>query len=65
MWVGVQGAAKCSIDDEEGGVWEAQCTLLLWLSILVLLPFHMASLDSSLTDITARYAPAPFAFHLR
>ena len=29
-------------------MWEAQCTLLLWLAILVLLPFDMASLDSSL-----------------
>ena len=61
--VRLQGVAKCSIDDEEGGVWEAQCTLLLWLAILVLLPFNMASMDSSLGDATVTCAlnPVPLA----
>ncbi|EFJ45543.1 hypothetical protein VOLCADRAFT_94333 [Volvox carteri f. nagariensis] len=35
--------------DAEGGIalWEAQTILLLWLSILILIPFDLATLDSS------------------
>lgn len=35
-----------------GGLWQAQCTLLLWLSQLLYIPFSLASVDSSL-DSTA------------
>eukprot|EP00884_Botryococcus_braunii_P022550 jgi/Botrbrau1/897/Bobra.0167s0018.1 len=33
--------------------WEAQCVLLLWLSQLVLIPFDLAIVDSSLADAPA------------
>lgn len=39
--------------------WEAQCVLLLWLSQLVLLPFHLALLDSSLSDASPSSTCAP------
>lgn len=32
------------------GLWEAQAVLLLWLSILILSPFDLVILDSSVTD---------------
>jgi hypothetical protein len=32
------------------GLWEAQAVLLLWLSILILIPFDLVILDSSVTD---------------
>ena len=32
------------------GFWEAQCILLLWLSQLVLVPFDLSLLDSSLQE---------------
>lgn len=38
------------LKEESNGDWETQCTLLLWLSILVLIPFDMASVDTALTD---------------
>ena len=31
-----------------GGLWETRCVLLLWLSILVLIPFDLAVVDSAL-----------------
>ncbi|CAM6128397.1 unnamed protein product [Calypogeia fissa] len=38
------------LKEESTGDWETQCTLLLWLSILVLIPFDMASVDTALAD---------------
>ncbi|KAI5064124.1 hypothetical protein GOP47_0020794 [Adiantum capillus-veneris] len=37
--------------EESTGQWETKCCLLLWLSILVLVPFDIASVDSSFTEI--------------
>lgn len=34
---------------EDPSVWEAQYVLLLWLSMLVLIPFHLSLVDSSLS----------------
>lgn len=39
--------------------WEAQCVLLVWLYQLVLLPFHLALLDSSLSDAPPSSTCAP------
>ena len=36
---------------EDGGLWETRCVLLLWLALLVLVPFDLASIDSSLTNL--------------
>eukprot|EP00249_Psilotum_nudum_P020538 c27747_g1_i1 orf=323-4195(+) len=36
--------------EESTGQWETKCILLLWLSILVLIPFEIASVDTSLAD---------------
>lgn len=45
----------------EDGLWEAQCILLLWLSQLVLVPFNLSLLDSSLqeTDVAERCGSTP------
>ena len=32
-------------------VWEGNCTLLLWLSLLVLVPFDLATIDSSMINV--------------
>ncbi|MCO5570693.1 hypothetical protein L7F22_024420 [Adiantum nelumboides] len=36
--------------EESTGQWETKCCLLLWLSILVLVPFDIASVDTSFTE---------------
>lgn len=38
------------LKEESTGGWETKCTLLLWLSILVLMPFDMASIDTALVE---------------
>lgn len=43
-------AAAANGDDSSIALWEAQAVLLLWLSILVLIPFDLFILDSSVTD---------------
>lgn len=40
------------------GLWEAQAVLLLWLSILILIPFDLVILDSSVTDSNGGAAAA-------
>lgn len=43
------------VQQQSGGgraLWQAQCTLLVWLSQLLFIPFSLASVDSSL-DATA------------
>lgn len=35
--------------EETDSIWEAQCTLTLWLAQLVLIPFDLAVVDSSIT----------------
>jgi hypothetical protein len=41
------------LKEESTGEWESRCCLLLWLSILVLIPFDLASVDTSLADSRA------------
>ena len=36
--------------DETDSIWEAQSTLTLWLAQLVLIPFDLAVVDSSMTQ---------------
>lgn len=43
-------------------LWEAQAVLLLWLSILVLLPMDLAILDSAVTCEASRAAAAAAGF---
>ena len=50
----VQGPRKRSVDDDNNSTWEALCTLTLWLSQLVLIPFDLAIVDSQLTDASGR-----------
>jgi hypothetical protein len=38
------------LKEESTGDWETKCTLLLWLSILVLIPFDMASVDTAMVE---------------
>jgi len=55
-----QEAARPGVDEDySGGLWEAQCTMLLWLATLVLLPFSMLSLDSTATGDEPKCAPRP------
>ncbi|KAL2632493.1 hypothetical protein R1flu_003972 [Riccia fluitans] len=44
------------LKEESTGDWETKCTLLLWLSILVLIPFDMASVDTALVDCSEIHA---------
>eukprot|EP00899_Mesostigma_viride_P006535 jgi/Mesvir1/15883/Mv02791-RA.1 len=37
-------------NDASSGEWETLCTLLLWLSMIVLIPFDLASVDTSLVS---------------
>lgn len=41
------GRVQARNGDATEGLWQAQCTLLLWLSQLLLIPFDLASVDSS------------------
>ena len=50
----VQGPQKRSVDDDNNSTWEALCTLTLWLSQLVFIPFDLAIVDSQLTDASGR-----------
>eukprot|EP00955_Chlamydomonas_euryale_P108154 365823-Chlamydomonas_euryale.AAC.15 len=40
-------------DEARAAVWEAQSVLMLWLSMLILVPFDLATIDSSATDVLA------------
>ena len=42
--------------EEADSIWEAQCTLTLWLAQLVLIPFDLASVDSSILANATRSA---------
>ncbi|EFJ25897.1 hypothetical protein SELMODRAFT_413196 [Selaginella moellendorffii] len=49
-----------SLKEESVGEYETKCSLLLWLSILVLIPFDLASVDTALgysTTSTASSSP--------
>ncbi|GAQ86916.1 Beta-tubulin folding cofactor D [Klebsormidium nitens] len=55
-----QEKAPLSILKEEStGEWESRCTLLLWLSMLVLLPFDLASIDTALGEGAESTAEGP------
>ena len=45
--------------DELGTAWETRATLILWLSILVLIPFDLVTVDSAVEDADAAAAEAP------
>ena len=45
----------------EAGRWEAQCVALAWLAQLVLLPFDLALLDSSLGEAAAGCVERPIS----
>lgn len=47
-------ACKQQAEDGGSGLWQAQCTLLLWLSQLLYIPFSLASVDSSLVGTTSQ-----------
>ncbi|KAL2514966.1 Tubulin-folding cofactor D [Forsythia ovata] len=42
--------AATSLRQESTGEMEAKCIMLLWLSILVLIPFDLSSVDTSMAD---------------
>jgi hypothetical protein len=42
----VNGLAVHTMEAAGKGAWEVRCILLLWLSILVLVPFDLATIDS-------------------
>eukprot|EP01018_Ginkgo_biloba_P017523 Gb_00473 [translate_table: standard] len=50
-----------SIREESTGEMETKCTMLLWLSILVLIPFDMSSVDTALAEtcLFSKDAPPP------
>jgi hypothetical protein len=41
---------------EDASAWEAQSVLLLWLSILIIIPFDLATVDSAANDASSRCA---------
>ncbi len=52
----VQVSQETQRREESDSIWEAQCTLTLWLAQLVLIPFDLASVDSSITASATRSA---------
>lgn len=46
-------------DMEEYDTWETRYGLLLWLSIIVLIPFDLTTVDSSMTQLASDSAAAP------
>jgi hypothetical protein len=51
-----RAAADTNGDISSIALWEAQAVLLLWLSILVLIPFDLVILDSEVTSDSSRAA---------
>jgi hypothetical protein len=51
-----RAAADAAADNSSIALWEAQAVLLLWLSILVLIPFDLVILDSEVTCDSSRAA---------
>ncbi|KAF6263485.1 armadillo-type protein [Scenedesmus sp. NREL 46B-D3] len=51
-----RAAADTAADNSSISLWEAQAVLLLWLSILVLIPFDLVILDSEVTCASSRAA---------
>uniref|UniRef100_A0A803NVD6 Tubulin-specific chaperone D n=1 Tax=Cannabis sativa TaxID=3483 RepID=A0A803NVD6_CANSA len=55
-----------SLRQESTGEMEAKCVMLLWLSILVLVPFDISSVDTSITSNTnlGEHEPAPLVLKI-
>ncbi|XP_031113928.1 tubulin-folding cofactor D [Ipomoea triloba] len=58
--------SETSLRQESTGEMEAKCVILLWLSILVLIPFDISSVDTSVTDsqCMSRDEPPPLALRI-
>ncbi|PIN05322.1 Beta-tubulin folding cofactor D [Handroanthus impetiginosus] len=58
--------AATSLRQESTGEMETKCIILLWLSILVLIPFDMSSVDTSIanSDHTERDKPPPLVMRI-
>ena len=56
VFVHIQVSQETQRREEADSIWEAQCTLTLWLAQLVLIPFDLASVDSSITANATRSA---------
>ncbi|KAF5731648.1 tubulin-folding cofactor D [Tripterygium wilfordii] len=59
-------ASATSLRQESTGEMEAKCVILLWLSILVLVPFDISSIDTSIADDKTLGAlePAPLVLKI-
>ncbi|XP_062091606.1 tubulin-folding cofactor D [Humulus lupulus] len=55
-----------SLRQESTGEMEAKCVMLLWLSILVLVPFDISTVDTSITSNTnlGEHEPAPLVLKI-
>ncbi|XP_022155729.1 tubulin-folding cofactor D [Momordica charantia] len=55
-----------TLRQESTGEMEAQCVILLWLSILVLVPFDISTVDSSLsnTNSLGKFEPSPLVLRI-
>ncbi|XP_057805540.1 tubulin-folding cofactor D [Salvia miltiorrhiza] len=55
-----------SLRQESTGVMETKCVVLLWLSILVLIPFDLSSVDTSIasSDYIGRDEPPPLVMRI-
>lgn len=58
--------AVTSLRQESTGEMEAQCVILLWLSILVLVPFDISSVDTSIANSSylGEFEPAPLVLRI-
>ena len=60
MFVAVKAQAGAIASAEEGiANWEAQSILMLWLSMLILVPFDLATIDSTATDMAGARSGTP------
>ena len=60
MFVAVKAQASAIASAEEGiANWEAQSILMLWLSMLILVPFDLATIDSTATDMAGARSGTP------
>ena len=42
-----------SLSPAQDGIWEARCSLLLWLSMLLIIPFDLATVDTALAGVAS------------
>ena len=56
VFVAVKAQGLTVKSAEDGiAIWESQSILMLWLSMLILVPFDLATIDSTATDMEARW----------